>query len=64
FLIFGLGFGMPLFVISLLAPAQQSWLLRQVTRHYTLATRLAGVLLIVVGVSDLLANLATIRLYL
>ena len=49
FLVFGLGFGMPLFVISLLAPAQQSWLLRQFTRHYAVATRLAGVLLIVVG---------------
>jgi len=63
FLVFGLGFGVPLFVISLLAPAQQSWLLRLFTRHYALATRLAGVLLIVVGVLDLIANLATIRLY-
>jgi len=63
FLVFGLGFGMPLFVISLLAPAQQSWLLRQFTRHYTLATRFAGMLLIVVGMLDLIANLATIRLY-
>jgi cytochrome c-type biogenesis protein len=63
FLAFGLGFGLPLFAISLLAPAQQSWLLRQFTRHYALATRLAGVLLIVVGTFDLVANLATIRLY-
>ena len=50
-------------LLSLLAPAQQSWLLRQFTRHYEVATRLAGVLLIVVGVSDLVANLGTIRLY-
>jgi cytochrome c-type biogenesis protein len=63
FLAFGLGFGVPLFVLSLLAPAQQSWLLRQFTRHYSVATRLAGVVLIVVGASDLVANLATIRLY-
>lgn len=63
FLAFGLGFGVPLFVISLLAPAQQSWLLRQFTRRYALATRLAGIVLILVGASDLFVNLETIRLY-
>lgn len=64
FLAFGLGFGVPLLVLSALAPAQQSWLLRQFTRHYAIASRLAGVVLIVVGLADLLANLETMRLYL
>ena len=37
------GFGVPLLAISLLAPAQQSWLLRGFSRHYGVVGRLAEV---------------------
>ena len=57
FLAFGLGFGLPLLVISLLAYSTQLNLVRFVTRHHALASRLAGALLIAVGVYDLANNL-------
>lgn len=64
FLAFGLGFGVPLLAISLLAPAQQSWLLRGFSRHYGVVGRAAGALLIAVGTWDLSENWPTVRLYL
>lgn len=64
FLVFGLGFGTPLFAISLLAESRRSALLRAFTKHYTAIARVAGVALIAVGLWDLFANLPFARLYL
>lgn len=64
FLAFGLGFGVPLLVISLVAEGRQRALLRLFTRHYALVSRVAGIILIAVGSFDLVANLPNLRLYL
>lgn len=64
FLAFGLGFGVPLLVISLIAEGRQRALLRLFTRHYALVSRIAGIILIAVGSFDLAANLPYVRLYL
>lgn len=49
FLVFGLGFGLPLLGLSLLAEGRQRALLRLFTRHYQVVSRVAGALLVVVG---------------
>lgn len=64
FLVFGLGFGLPLLVISLLADGWQRALLRGFTRNHGIVSRAAGAVLIVVGAWDLAANLPLARLYL
>lgn len=64
FLVFGLGFGMPLLAISLLAEGRQRALLGLFTRHYAVLSRIAGVILIAIGLYDLQANLPFVRLYL
>jgi cytochrome c-type biogenesis protein len=64
FLIFGLGFGLPLLALSLLARARQDWLLRQFTRHYCIISRLGGLVFIAVGAWDFWQNWPFLRLYL
>jgi cytochrome c-type biogenesis protein len=64
FLVFGLGFGVPLLVISLLARSGQGWLLRQFTEHYGTISRVGGILLIGVAIWDFLVNLDSVRLFL
>ena len=64
FLVFGLGFGVPLLAISLLADGRQRALLSLFTRHYAVLSRVAGIILIAVGLVDLRANLPFVRLYL
>lgn len=64
FLVFGLGFGLPLLAISLLARSGQSWVLRQFTQHYVIISRVGGLLLIVIGVWDFYVNLDVVQLYL
>lgn len=64
FLAFGLGFGVPLFAISLLAEGRQRALLGLFTRNYAVLSRVAGVILIAVGLLDLRTNLPFVRLYL
>lgn len=64
FLLFGLGFGVPLFAIALLAGARRSALLRLFTRHYAVFSRLAGMVLVVAGAWDLSVNLPFVLLYL
>ncbi|HKW78091.1 MAG TPA: cytochrome c biogenesis protein CcdA [Candidatus Limnocylindria bacterium] len=56
FLAFGLGFGVPLLVLSLLARGAQASLVRLLARHHDVVMRAAGVLLIAVGVYDLASN--------
>lgn len=64
FLVFGLGFGIPLLGLSLLAEGRQRALLGLFTRHYGIVSRLAGVVLVAVGLWDLSVNLPYARLYL
>jgi cytochrome c-type biogenesis protein len=64
FLLFGLGFGVPLFAIALLAQGRQAALLHLFTRHYRVFSRVAGVVLIAAGAWDLSVNLPFVLLYL
>ncbi|HUG55944.1 MAG TPA: cytochrome c biogenesis protein CcdA [Candidatus Limnocylindrales bacterium] len=64
FLAFGLGFGVPLLAISLLAHGRQAALLRAFTRHYGVIGRVAGALLVAVGLYDLSVNLPNVLLQL
>lgn len=64
FIVFGLGFGLPLLFISLLADGWRRALLRGFTRNHGIVSRAAGAVLIAVGAWDLAANLPLARLYL
>lgn len=64
FLWFGLGFGLPLLALSLLSGAAQRTLTRFFARHTRAVNVLGGLLLIVVGVSDLWTNWTLIVTYL
>lgn len=64
FLLFGLGFGVPLLLISLLAVGRQRALLQLFTRHQRVVSRIAGIVLIAVGAWDFAANLPVALLYL
>ena len=64
FLAFGLGFGVPLLVISLIAAGRSAALLRLFLRHYGVIARVAGVILVSVGLWDLASNLPFALLYL
>ena len=63
FFIFGLGFGLPLLVLALLPQSLSGGLMRQVTRHSTLISRLSGILLIAFGIWNLRASWALLSLY-
>ena len=56
FLIYGLGFGLPLLILSLIAGARQQTVVRFVTRHHVAIERVSGVLLIGIGAWDLSLN--------
>ena len=56
FFIYGLGFGLPLLALSLLAGARQQEVVRFVTRNHVAIERTSGVLLIVIGAWDLAQN--------
>ena len=62
FIAFGFGFGMPLVAISLLAYSKQLSLVRFFAIHRTVVSRIAGAVLVVVGVADLASNLPFILL--
>ncbi len=62
FLWFGLGFGLPLLLLSLLSGAAQRWITRQFAMHARLINLISGVLLIAVGAYDFFVNLDFIRL--
>lgn len=64
FLAFGLGFGVPLLALSLLAHGKQAALLRAFTRHYPVISRVAGAVLVAVGAYDLSVNLPNVLLQL
>ena len=62
FMAFGLGFGLPLLAISLLAYSRQVSLVRFFARHRSVVSRVAGTVLLVVGVTDLVNYLPLILL--
>lgn len=62
FLAFGFGFGLPLLAISFLAYSKQVSLVRFFAKHRTVVSRVAGAVLVVVGVADLASNLPFILL--
>jgi cytochrome c-type biogenesis protein len=62
FMAFGLGFGMPLLAISLLAYSKQVSLVRFFATHRAVVSRTAGAVLVVVGLTDLANNLPFILL--
>lgn len=53
---FGLGFGIPLLLLSFLSAANQRWIVRQFTLHGRLINIAGGVLLIGIGVYGLASN--------
>jgi cytochrome c-type biogenesis protein len=62
FIVYGLGFGLPLVLLSLLAGARRERIVRFVARNHRVIEIVGGILLIGVGVGDLLLNLDNIRL--
>ena len=62
FLAYGVGFGLPLVALSLMAGARQRQIVAVVTRHHRTIEVLAGAILIAVGVGDFLINLDSLRL--
>lgn len=58
----GLGFGLPLVVLSLLAGTRQRQIVRYVTKRHRAIEIVSGVLLVAVGVGDLILNLDDLRL--
>jgi cytochrome c-type biogenesis protein len=62
FLWFGLGFGIPLLLLSFLSGAAQRWITRQLALRSQLINRIAGVLLIAIAVYDMVNNLPNILL--
>lgn len=63
FLWFGLGFGLPLLLLSFLSGANQRWITRLFARHSRLVNTIGGLLLVGIGLYDLWANWETIVLY-
>ncbi len=53
---FGIGFGIPLLVLSLLSGASQHWLTRQFAKRSRQINLIAGLLLVGVAIFDLIAN--------
>ncbi|MSP11928.1 MAG: hypothetical protein EXR62_03105 [Chloroflexi bacterium] len=64
FLVFGLGFGLPLLFLSLLAGGTQRQLTRWLAQHATWINRVAGVILLIAGILDLRSNWELLSLYL
>ena len=62
FLAFGLGFGLPLVILSLLAGASRERTVRFLVRHHRTIEVVGGLLLIGVGIWDLTVNADSIRL--
>lgn len=61
---FGLGFGIPLLLLSFLSGAAQRWITRQFAMRSRLINILSGLLLLGVGIYDLSANWSLLQIYL
>ena len=64
FLWFGLGFGLPLLVLSLLSGALQRNITRWFAQHARVINIIGGLLLVGIGIYDFLVNWELIRLFL
>jgi cytochrome c-type biogenesis protein len=64
FLWFGLGFGLPLLLLSFLSGAAQRWITRQFALHARKINIVAGVLLVGIGIYDLWSNWDLIQAFL
>lgn len=62
-LAFGLGFGLPLLILPLLASTKQKSILQLLSRHHTTLTRIAGILLIAIGIVNFMNQWELIRHY-
>jgi cytochrome c-type biogenesis protein len=56
FIVYGLGFGLPLVVLSLLTAARGQAIARAIARRYDVILRVAGLLLVAAGAWDLVQN--------
>lgn len=63
FALFGVGFGLPLLILSLLAQGRQIGLSHLLAARSTLFNRVSGLILIAVGIYDLRLNWPFLRLY-
>jgi cytochrome c-type biogenesis protein len=61
---FGMGFGIPLLILSFLSGAAQRWITRQFAQRARLINLVSGVLLIGVGIYDLASNWELISTFL
>jgi cytochrome c-type biogenesis protein len=61
---FGIGFGIPLLLLSLLSGAAQRWIVRFFARHARLVNLVGGLLLVGVGVYDFISNWGLVKTYL
>jgi cytochrome c-type biogenesis protein len=61
---FGMGFGIPLLLLSFLSGAAQRWITRQFAMRARLINVASGLLLLGVGVYDLYINWSLLRAYL
>jgi cytochrome c-type biogenesis protein len=61
---FGMGFGIPLLLLSFLSGAAQRWITRQFAMRARLINIFSGVLLLAVGIYDFSANWPTLQIYL
>jgi cytochrome c-type biogenesis protein len=64
FLWFGLGFGLPLLLLSFLSGAAQRWITRQFALRSRLINIIAGILLVGIGLYDLAVNWELVRSFL
>jgi cytochrome c-type biogenesis protein len=64
FLWFGIGFGLPLLVLSLISGGAQRWITRQFAMRARLINVVSGLLLVGVGMYDFIANFDLLRLFL
>jgi cytochrome c-type biogenesis protein len=60
---FGMGFGMPLWILSFLSGTAQRWITRQFAMHARLINFISGLLLLGVGIYDLILNWELIKAY-
>ena len=61
---FGIGFGIPLLLLSFLSGAAQRWITRQFAIRARLINILSGLLLLGVGIYDFSVNWSFLRIYL
>lgn len=61
---FGMGFGIPLLLLSFLSGAAQRWITRQFAMRARLINFIGGILLVGVGIYDLIVNWELIRIFL